>query len=142
MCQVCLNIYCITCSGLIESSNRVCPMCKSYFTPGRVTHVFKNLLEKLVLSGCSDSHCDRFGQPMAYQELVKHSKTDCKGLTGACLFTCGNLFTKSETAKHYLYDCAATRDLAVGPSPDHQVQVLREIVWYLKVKELYDFRYR
>jgi hypothetical protein len=31
MCQVCLNIYCVTCSGLIESSSGVCPMCKSYF---------------------------------------------------------------------------------------------------------------
>ena len=116
-------------------------MCKSYYNSGRVSHVFKNLLEKLVLSGCSDSVCEQFGKPMTYQEVVKHSKTDCKALRGPCAFTCGTLFTKSETSKHYLSDCAATRDLAEGPSAD-PLQVLREIVWYLRVKELYDFRYQ
>ena len=105
-----------------------------------MTHVFKNLLEKLVLSGCSDSQCDRFGQPMSYQELVKHSKTDCKCLKGSCPFSCGTLYTKSETAKHFLADCAATMDLASGSDTNHDLQVLREIVWYLKVKELYDLR--
>ena len=107
-----------------------------------MTHVFKNLLEKLVLSGCSDLHCDRFGQLMSYQELVKHSKTDCKCLKGSCPFSCGTLYTKSETAKHYLADCAATIDLASGSDTNHHLQVLVEIVWYLKVKELYDLRYQ
>lgn len=116
-------------------------MCKAYFIPGRVTHVFKNILEKLELSGCSDSCCDRFGERMSYQELVKHSKKDCKGLKGSCPFNCGTLYTKFETAKHYLTDCGATRDLASGSGADRHLQFLREIMWYLKVKELYDLRY-